>query len=64
MDFELLLKDLDQLWMGGEHLVSVVPGTDGVVHVHYYPDPATSVILMLKIENVEPSSDVLSPTDG
>lgn len=58
------LKETNEVWVGGEHLRTVVPGTDDVVHVHYYPNRARGVILILKIENVEPNSDVTSPTDG
>ena len=58
------LKETNQVWLGGEHLRTVVPETNDVVHVHYYPDPTTNVIMILKIENVEPGSDVASPTDG
>ena len=59
------LKEMNQLWMGGEHLRTVVPGTNDVVHVHYYPDRRRGTISILKIENVEPISDVPSTnTDG
>ena len=54
-DFEPQLDESGQLWLGGEHLVSIVPDTGGVVHTHYYPDKARHVIIMLKIENVEPA---------
>lgn len=56
------LKKSNQRWMGGEHLVSAVPGTD--VHMHYYPDRTTHMISVLLIENVEPATDVTSITDG
>lgn len=56
------LKDSNQVWVGGEHLVSVVPNTD--VHMHYYPDRRTHTITILKIENVEAGDDVASNTDG
>lgn len=55
MDFDLTLKESNQVWMGGEHLLSVVPNTGGVVHTHYYPDRTKRVIIMLKIESIEPA---------
>ncbi len=53
-DFEPELEDSGQLWIGGEHLVSVAPGTDGVVHMHYYPDKASRppAIIILTIKSV------------
>ena len=56
MAFDHELDESGHVWMGGEHLVSVIPGTGGVVHTHYYPDRSRKVIIILKIENVEPTT--------
>lgn len=57
-DFGSEFVDAGVVWMGGEHLVSVVPGTEnadeGRVLSHYYPDPATRTVLILKFETVKP----------
>jgi hypothetical protein len=58
------LTESNQVWAGGEHLVTVVPETGGVVHTHYYPDRKTRTIIFLKIENVEPPTDVPSTDTG
>ncbi len=50
------LAESNQVWAGGEHLMSPVPGTDETVRTHYYPDHAAGVIIILSIETVEQKS--------